>query len=291
MNRLPTPKRVQMYALMVEGMSLRSISRVCDVSFNTVLKFMKEAGEATLDMHDQLVVGVNAKRVQCDEIWAFNYCKQKNVATAKAAPLDAGDIWSWTALDSDSKLMLSYVVAGRTIDAAKVFMHDLARRLTGRIQLTTDGWGAYPDAVEMAFGADVDYARLIKNYADAYAGPEHKYSPSKFVSAHKLPVTGEPDMAKVSTSHIERSNLTMRTSMRRFTRLSSGHSKKYANHLYSHAIFFMYYNFARQHKAHKLSPAMAAGIETRLWTIEDIVARMDAVAPKSAPRGPYKKRT
>lgn len=291
MNKLPLAKRVQILSMLCEGVSMRAISRLTDVSINTVSKLLVDAGEACLDLHDELVRGVGSKRVQCDEIWSFNYAKQKNVAKAKAAPADAGDIWTWTAIDPDSKLMLSYVAAGRTPEAAHALISDLASRLSGRVQLGTDGLSMYRRAVEYAFGADVDYAKLVKVYGKTPgAGPERKYSPPVCVGAHKVGEVGNPDPKHISTSHVERANLTVRMGMRRFTRLTNAHSKKYANHLYALALFFMHYNFVRQHKAHKLSPAMAAGIADRLWSMEDIANAIDARAEPPKKRGPYKKR-
>lgn len=270
---------------------MRSISRVVGVSINTVTKLLEDAGETCLDLHDQLVTHVQAKNVQADEIWSFCYAKQRNVKNAKAAPAEAGDVWTWTALDSDSKLIISYMASSRTSSAAEAFMQDVARRLTGRVQLTTDGFNAYPNAVRVAFGKNVDFAQLVKTYATPKgAGPERRYSPPVCTGAHKMPVSGNPDPEKISTSHVERANLTMRMGMRRFTRLTNAHSKKYANHLYALALFFMHYNFVRQHKAHKLSPAMAAGITDRLWSMEDIAERIDIRVNQPKVRGPYRKK-
>lgn len=292
MNKLPLAKRVQILNLLVEGSSMRSISRVTDVSINTVTKLLVDAGETCLDLHDQLVTHVQAKRVQCDEIWSFCYAKARNVPSAKAAPAEAGDIWTWTAIDSDTKLMISYLASGRTGGAALAFMEDVARRITGRPQVTTDGFSAYPGAVAMAFGGNVDFAQLVKTYGEnpGAAGPERKYSPPICTGAHKMPIIGNPDPDHISTSYVERSNLTMRMGMRRFTRLTNAFSKKYANHLYALALFFMHYNFVRQHKAHRLSPAMAAGLTDRLWTMEDIAQRIDARVNAPKARGTYKKR-
>ena len=288
-NVLPLAKRVQILNLLNEGMSMRAISRVADVSINTVSKLLVDAGETCLDLHDQLVTHVQAKNLQADEIWSFCYAKQKNVAAAKAAPAEAGDVWTWTCLDSDSKLIVSYLASGRTQSAAIHFMKDVASRITGRVQLTTDGHKGYPYAVHVAFGKNVDFAQLVKTYgAEGGAGPERKYSPPVCTGAHKVPRIGNPDESKISTSHVERANLTMRMGMRRFTRLTNAHSKKYANHLYALALFFMHYNFVRQHKAHKLSPAMAAGITDRLWSMEDIAERIDTRVNAPKPRGSYK---
>ncbi len=291
-NVLPLAKRVQILNLLCEGASMRSISRVVGVSINTVTKLLEDAGETCLDLHDQLVTHVQAKNVQCDEIWSFCYAKARNVPSAKAAPDGAGDVWTWTALDSDSKLIISYLASGRTQGAAIAFMEDVARRISGRVQLTTDGHNAYTGAVSIAFGKNVDFAQLVKTYAaEQGSGPERRYSPPVCTGAHKIPVTGSPDMAKVSTSRVERANLTMRMGMRRFTRLTNAHSKKYANHLYALALFFMHYNFVRQHKAHRMSPAMAAGLTDRLWSMEDIAERIDTRVNQPKQRGRYKKRT
>ncbi|WP_158767784.1 IS1 family transposase [Terricaulis silvestris] len=290
-NVLPLAKRVQILNLLNEGMSMRAISRVADVSINTVSKLLVDAGETCLDLHDQLVTHVQAKNLQADEIWSFCYAKQKNVPDAKAAPEGAGDVWTWTCLDSDSKLIVSYLASGRTQSAAIHFMKDVASRITGRVQLTTDGHNSYPYAVHVAFGKNVDFAQLVKTYgAEGGSGPERKYSPPVCTGAHKVVRQGNPDQSKISTSHVERANLTMRMGMRRFTRLTNAHSKKYANHLYALALFFMHYNFVRQHKAHKLSPAMAAGITDRLWSMEDIAERIETRVNQPKARGPYKVR-
>jgi IS1 family transposase len=290
MNKLPLEKRVQILTLLCEGMSMRAIERITGASINTVAKLLVDAGEACLDLHDEKVRGVKAARVQCDEIWSFNYAKQKNVAKAKAAPLDAGDVWTWTALDSDSKLIVSYAVGDRSAAYADWFMKDVASRLTTRVQITTDGHRPYLNAVEGAFGADVDYAMLVKMYGAAPAGPETRYSPAECVGARKDMVTGAPDPKHVSTSHVERQNLSMRMHMRRFTRLTNAHSQKFQNHVYALALYFAFYNFVRQHKTLRMSPAMAAGLTDHLWSMDDIVARVDAAAPAPRKRGPYRKK-
>ena len=232
---------------------------------------------------------VRAKRVQADEIWSFCYAKQKNVETAKAAPEDAGDVWTWTALDADSKLIVSYLIGGRDAAYAHEFMQDVAGRLASRVQLTTDGLKAYLDAVEGAFGADIDYAQLIKFYGDA-PGPAGRYSPAECTGIRKTRVEGKPDKAHISTSYAERQNLTMRMSMRRFTRLTNAFSKKAENHAHMVALYTTWYNFVRQHKTLRVAPAMAAGISDRLWSMEDVVALIDAQAEAPKPRGTYKPR-
>ncbi len=253
---------------------MRSISRVVGVSINTVTKLLVDAGKACADYHDKHVRNVKASRVQCDEIWSFCYSKQKNVPENKIG--EAGSVWTWTALDSDSKLIISWLVGGRDSDYAIEFMDDLRKRLENRVQLTTDGHKAYLEAVEGAFGGDVDYAMLIKLYGEpTNKGPERKYSPSICNGAKKKDVVGNPEHDYISTSHVEHHNLNMRMSMRRFTRLTNAFSKKLENHCHALALYFIYYNFVRIHKSLKVSPAIAAGVSSRLWGMEDIVNIID----------------
>ena len=290
MNKLPLEKRVQILHMLVEGSSMRSISRVVGVSFNTVAKLLADAGVACVAYHDEHVRNVRAKRLQCDEILSFCYAKAKNVPTAKNAPSYAGDVWTWTALDADSKLIVSWLVGGRDAVYANEFMQDTADRLANRVQLTTDGLGAYLDAVEGAFGIDVDFAQLVKMYGTVPTGRDAatRYSPPVCVGARKERFKGEPDPDYVSTSFVERQNLTMRMSMRRFTRLTNAFSKRLENHCHALALYFVYYNFVRIHKTLRVAPAMAAGVSDRLWDIKDIVDLIDAAAPKPGPRGSYK---
>jgi IS1 family transposase len=290
MNKLPIEKRRLILNMLVEGSSMRSISRIADVSINTVSKLLVDAGNAAIAIHNETVKDVQAARIQCDEIWSFCYAKQKNVKAAKDAPEGAGDVWTWTAIDSDSKLIISYLVGGRDAEYAMEFMDDLRSRLANRVQLTTDGHRAYLEAVEGAFGADVDYAQLVKLYGSAPEGPQRRYSPAECVGARKRRVEGNPDMSDVSTSYVERQNLTMRMSMRRFTRLTNAFSKKLENHIHALALYFVHYNFCRIHKTLKTSPAMAAGIADTLWSLDDVIAKIDEMAPPPAKRGPYKKR-
>ena len=289
MNKLPLEKRVLILNMLCEGSSMRSISRTVGVSINTVTKLLIDAGNACAAYHDETVRDVKAQKVQCDEIWSFCYAKAKNVRGAKAAPQEAGDVWTWTAIDSDSKMILSWMAGGRDSEYAIEFMDDLCARLANRVQLTTDGHKAYLEAVEGAFGADVDYAQLVKLYGAAPESAKGRYSPAECIGAKKRPVEGDPDLAHVSTSHVERHNLTMRMSMRRFTRLTNAFSKKVENHIHALSLYFVWYNFCRIHKAHKVSPAMAAGVTNTLRDMEWIVGLIDARAPKPGPRGPYKK--
>jgi IS1 family transposase len=288
MNKLPLAKRILILNMLVEGSSMRSISRIADVSINTVTKLLVDAGEAAAKYHHENVRGVRASRVQCDEIWSFCYAKEKNVATAKAAPNGAGDVWTWTALDADSKLLVSYFVGDRSGQSAIALMDDLRSRIENRVQLTTDGHRAYLEAVEGAFGGDVDYAQLVKLYGDVPDSAKGRYSPADCIGARKTPIEGDPDMKHVSTSYVERQNLNMRMGMRRFTRLTNAFSKKFENHFHMIALYTLFYNFARIHKTLKMSPAMAAGITGTLWNMEDIAALIDQPAP--AKRGPYKKK-
>jgi len=290
MNKLPLHKRTMIISLLVEGMSMRAISRTVGVSINTVTKLLVEAGEACAEYHNENVRNVTASRVQCDEIWSFCYAKKKNVETAKAAPEFAGDVWTWTALDADSKLIVSYLVGGRDGEYALEFMDDVKARLANRVQLTTDGHKAYLEAVEEAFGADVDYAQLIKLYGAAPETAKGRYSPADCTGIKKNRIEGDPDIKHVSTSYVERQNLTMRMSMRRFTRLTNGFSKKIDNHIHMLSLYFVHYNFCRIHKTLKVSPAMEAGISETLHDAEWIVGLIDARAPKPKKRGPYKKR-
>lgn len=269
---------------------MRSVSRVCDVSINTVAKLLSDAGKACSAHHDQMVRELKARHIQCDEIWSFCYAKAKNIASAKAAPDGAGDIWTWTGLDADSKLIVSWLVGGRDAEYALEFMSDLQSRLANRVQLTTDGHGAYLRAVEETFGIDVDYAQLVKLYGEAPENTKGRYSPAECTGIRKTRIVGNPDKSEVSTSYVERQNLTMRMSMRRFTRLTNGFSKKVESHFDALAIYFYHYNWCRIHKSLRVTPAIAAGLTERLWSWEEILKTIDeADVPKK--RGPYKKRS
>ena len=263
MNKLPIHKRTQILNMLVEGSSMRSISRVVDVSINTVTKLLVDAGEACQEFHNTAVREVHARRVECDEIWSFCYAKAKNVATASAAPGGAGDVWTWTGIDRDSKLILSWLISpGRGSEYAIELMDDLRSRLADRVQLTTDGHRAYLGAVEGAFGGDVDYAQLVKLYGPvATAEEQRRYSPAVCIGATKTPVVGNPDHDAISTSIVERHNLTTRMSVRRFTRLTNAFSKKIENHHHAVALYTVWYNYCRPHKTLRgATPAMAASL-------------------------------
>lgn len=276
MNKLDIKARARILACLVEGNSIRATVRMTGSAKNTVVKLLADVGAACAAYQDKALRNLPCKRLQCDEIWSFVYAKAKNVPTAKAAPEGAGDAWTWTAIDADTKLVAAWMIGPRDGGVAYDFMQDLAGRLTNRVQLTTDGLKAYLEAVDGAFGADIDYAQLVKLYGDApNAGPERKYSPNICLGARPTTVTGNPDIAHVSTSYVERQNLTMRMSMRRFTRLTNGFSKKLENLGHAVALHFMYYNFGRIHQSLRITPAMAAGISDHVWELEEIAALAD----------------
>lgn len=270
MNKLDHKARAQALQMMAEGVSLRAITRLTGISRTTLIKLLEDAGQAFSEYQDRVLVNLKTRRVQVDEAWAFNYCKQKNVPTAKKAPKDAGDIWTWVGLDAESKLALSWYVGGRDSEAAMIFMDDLAKRLANRVQLTSDGHKAYLEAVEGAFGADIDYAMLVKVYGPAPEG-QRRYSPAECIGAIKHRVEGNPDPEYVSTSFAERQNLNIRMGNRRMTRLTNAFSKKAVNHAHMMAIYFMYYNFVRIHQSLRVTPAMAAGVTSKLWEMADVV--------------------
>lgn len=288
MNVLPIEKRAQVLQLLVEGMSLRAITRVTGCSINTVTKLLIDAGTACAAYQDAAIRNVKAERVQCDEIWSFCHSKQKNVAPEHEGILGYGDVWTWVALDADSKLAINWLVGLRTVEYAEAFIGDLASRLAGRIQLTTDGHGVYVNAIEKAFNGLVDYAMLVKIYEGMGGMDQRRYSPSRFVKADKRRINGSPDVNEVSTSYVERQNLTIRMQNRRFTRLTNAFSKKIENLQHSVALHFMYYNFGRIHKTLRVTPAMEAGIADHVWSIEEIAALIPE--PVAKIRGPYKKR-
>lgn len=283
MNKLSTDERVRVVAALVEGNSIRATVRMTGVAKNTVVKLLAELGCACAEFHAEHVRGVKAKRVECDEIWSFVGAKAKNVPAERVAD-GWGDVWTWTAIEAETKLIVSWLVAGRDGGAACAFMEDVASRLAGRIQLTTDGHKVYLEAVEAAFGGAIDYAMLVKKYGAERPG-EARYSPAVCTGCEKLPIVGAPDMEKVSTSYVERQNLTMRMGIRRFTRLTNGFSKKVENHGHAVALHFMHYNFCRMHQTLRCTPAMAAGLADHRWTLEELVGLLEvreAVAVREA---------
>ncbi len=288
MNKLSIERRAQILGMLVEGNSLRAVSTMADCSINTVTKLLVDVGTACAEYQDAHLRNLTCKQIQCDEIWAFCGMKEKNVPEEHKGELGYGDVYTWTAIDRDTKLIASFLVGRRDHEYAEAFIGDLADRLANRVQLTTDGHKAYLSAVEDAFGADIDFAQLVKIYGPVPTKEQRRYSPAGFMGADKTVVAGNPDMGKVSTSHVERQNLTMRMGMRRFTRLTNGFSKKVENLAHAVALHFMYYNFGRIHKSLRVTPAMEAGIADHVWTLEEIAGLAKEEPPKK--RGPYKKK-
>jgi IS1 family transposase len=274
MNKLDRKLRAQILHLLCEGQSIRAVTRLIGCSKNTVAKLLVEAGHACAAYQDKTLRNLTCKRVQMDEIWSFVYAKASNVKKAIAAPETAGDVWTWTAIDADTKLIVSWLLADRTLDSAMTFTHDLESRIANRIQLTSDGHAPYLQAVDTAFSGEVDYAMLIKHYGSPPQA-ETRYSPAVCIGAEKKPVSGNPDKKHISTSYVERHNLTMRMHMRRFTRLTNAFSKKVENHAAAIALHTMYYNFVRIHQTLKVTPAMAAGVSDKLWEMDDLVAMLE----------------
>jgi IS1 family transposase len=288
-NRLSTEKRAQVIGCLVEGMSIRATVRVTGVAKNTITKLLVDLGDACSYAANELLVDLSCERVQCDEIWSFCYAKARNVPEEHKGEFGYGDVWTWTAIDADTKLVASWLVGDRSADSARLLIDDLAFRVNRRIQLTTDGHSAYLSAVEGRLGADVDYAMLVKLY-DAPAGQdnERRYSPAVCTGYDIRPISGDPDPAHISTSYVERQNLTMRMSMRRFTRLTNGFSKKVENLAAAVSLHFVYYNFARPHQTltranggRKTTPAMAAGKANHVWTLTEIAGLLDYKLPSN----------
>jgi IS1 family transposase len=286
MNTIKREKQTQIIASLVEGNSLRATARMCNVAFNTVLNFLPQIGNACADYQDRVLRGLKCKRIQCDECWSFCYAKEKNVPTEKKGQFGFGDVWTWVAIDADTKLVPSFMIGNRDARSANMFIDDLASRLDSRVQLTTDGLKVYLEAVEGAFGCDIDYSMLIKTYESSQE--ETRYSPAVCTSCERKPISGHPDPAHISTSFVERQNLSMRMGIRRFTRLTNAFSKKVENHAYSVALYFMHYNFAKIHGTLRVTPAMEAGVSDHVWSIEEIAALLPQ--PTFGPRGPYKKK-
>jgi IS1 family transposase len=273
MNRLPLGRRAQIIGLLAEGNSLRAASRLADVSINTVTKLLLDVGAACEKYQDETLRNLKCRRIQCDEIWAFVYAKAKNLPEKYKGAVGYGDVWTWTAIDADTKLVPSWAVGRRDGFTAAAFIRDLADRLATRVQLTTDGHKVYLEAVEGAFGNAIDYAMLVKTYegdSGKHTPAERRYSPAICTGEYKQRITGDPDPANISTSFVERQNLTMRMSMRRFTRLTNAFSKKVDNHKAAVALHFMHYNFARIHKTLRVTPAMEAGISDHVWSLNEI---------------------
>ncbi|PSH02593.1 MAG: IS1 family transposase [Acidobacteria bacterium] len=270
MNRLDNTTRAQVVKCLCDGNSIRATVRITGVAKNTVVKLLCDLGAACAEYHHENVRGLRVRRLQCDEIWSFIGSKAKNTSPEKKAE-GCGDAWTWTAIDADTKLIVSYLVGGRDSGWAYEFMQDCADRIKGRVQVTTDGHKAYLEAVEGAFGMDVDYAQLQKIYGAPPDAEQRRYSPATCIGSDMKVVSGNPDPKHVSTSYVERQNLTMRMSMRRFTRLTNGFSKKIENHIAAVALYFMYYNFCRVHQTLRVTPAMEAGIENHVWSVDELV--------------------
>lgn len=288
MNRLSLEKRVQIISALVEGNSMRATARMAGVSIVTVSRLLVDLGVACAAYQNKHLRNLPCKRVQCDEIWTFCYSKEKNVPAEKKGQFGFGDVWTWTAICADTKLVASWFVGGRDAGSAYEFMSDLASRLANRVQLTTDGHKAYLSAVEDSFGRDVDYAMLVKLYGPDPAATPGRYSPPKCTGAVCEVIQGRPDREHVSTSYVERQNLTMRMGMRRFTRLTNAFSKKVENLECAIALHYMHYNFCRIHKTLRVTPAMEAGVSDHVWTLEEVAALVPE--PVAKKRGPYKKR-
>jgi IS1 family transposase len=278
MNRLSTEKRAAILGMMVEGNSLRATTRLAGVSINTVSKLLTDIGDACTEYQDRTLVDLPCKTIQCDEIWSFVYSKQKNVPADRQGEFGVGDVWTWTAIDADTKLVPSWFVGQRTAEDGFLFMMDLKGRLANRVQITTDGLRAYSAAIGFSFGTELDWAVLQKLYGRDPSG-ERRYSPAVCTGMDIKVKRGDPDPAKISTSYVERQNLTMRMGMRRFTRLTNGFSKKVDNHMAAVALHFMHYNFGRPHTSLKnpypRTPAMGAGVADHVWTMQEIAALLD----------------
>jgi len=270
MNRQSIQKKAQIIGMLVEGNSMRAVSRMADCSINTVTKLLVDVGTACAKYQDETLRNLSCQRIQCDEIWSFCYCKDKNVPEENRGELGYGDVYTWTALCADTKLVPSFMVGKRSAEYGNAFMLDLASRLKDRVQMTTDGHRVYLNAVERAFGCDIDYAMLVKIYGSTSVEEQRRYSPVVCTGAELVPITGNPDEKHISTSFVERQNLTMRMGMSRFTRLTNGFSKKIDNLYFAVALHFMHYNFARVHKTLRVTPAMESGVSGHVWSLEEI---------------------
>jgi IS1 family transposase len=280
MNQLNTTKRAQIVAALVEGNSINATCRMLGVGKHTVLRLLEDAGCACAAYHDVMVRGLNVNHIQCDEIWAFVLGKDKNL-TQEQVEAGFGSVWTWTAIDADSKLIVSYMLGDRGAQTAQTFMQDVASRISNRIQLTTDGHRVYAEAVENAFGSEIDYAMLVKIYGASNENPESRYSPATCIGCRTGVLSGKPDPKYISTSYVERQNLSMRMGMRRFTRLTNGHSKKIENHGHQVALYFFHYNFCRVHSSLRVTPAMEAGLTDHVWTLEELCAVLPQRKPNA----------
>jgi IS1 family transposase len=280
MNQLNTAKRTQIIAALVEGNSINATCRMLGVGKHTVLRLLEDAGCACAAYHDAMVRGLSVNRAQCDEVWSFIYAKQKNVTEEQMAE-GAGDCWTWTAIDADTKLIISYMLGDRGASTAQAFMQDVASRIANRIQLTTDGHRVYAEAVENAFGSDIDYAILVKIYGALNDSPESRYSPATCIGCRTGVLAGTPDPKYISTSYVERQNLSMRMGMRRFTRLTNGFSKKFENHAHQVALYFFHYNFCRVHTTLRVTPAMEAGLTDHVWTLAELCSLLPEKKPNA----------
>jgi IS1 family transposase len=282
MNRLNTAKRAQVIAALIEGNSINATCRMLGVGKHTVLRLLEDAGCACAAYHHANVRNLRVARAQCDEVWSFIYAKQKNVTEEQMAE-GAGDCWTWTCIDADTKLIISYMLGDRGASIARDFMEDVASRIANRIQLTTDGHRVYAEAVERAFGAEVDYAMLVKLYGapSSNLDAESRYSPATCIGCRTAVLAGAPDPKHISTSFVERQNLSMRMGMRRFTRLTNGFSKKFENHAHQVALYFFHYNFCRVHKTLRVTPAMEAGLTDHVWSLEELCGLLPERKPNA----------
>ena len=275
MNKLSMEERVMVVRCLVDGNSMRATSRIVGVARNTIDKLLVELGAACSEYQDRTLRNLTCKRIQVDEIWSFCYCKQKQVTEDMAESRIAGDVWTWAAIDADTKLVLCWTLGKRDPETADAFVSDMASRLADRVQLTSDGLATYLNAIVKAFGEDVDYARLVEYYGNEPEG-QKRYSPAVCTGCKKVGVIGDPDPEHISTSYIERQNLTMRMGMRRFTHLTNAFSKKIENHAAAVSLHIMYYNFGRVHQTLKTTPAVASGVANHVWSVEEIVSLMDS---------------
>lgn len=280
MNRLPIEKQARIVSALVEGNSINATCRMLGVGKHAVLRLLRDLGCACAAYHNSHVRNLRVRRLQCDEVWAFIYGKDKNLSLEQVQS-GLGSVWTWTAIDADTKLMVSYMLGDRGAETAQAFMNDVASRLSNRIQLTTDGHRVYAEAVENAFGSEVDYAMLVKIYGASSDSPESRYSPATCIGCRTGVLSGAPDPQHISTSFVERSNLSMRMGMRRYTRLTDGFSKKFENHAHQVALYFFHYNFVRVHKTLRVTPGMEAGLTDHVWSLEEMCRLLPNINPNS----------